>query len=652
MPRVTRTRTVGNEVPQQPAEGAETAPKLTDTVTKKLKKVMGIENISISKPILMGALQGEPRAQRLAELVLIYLGYVAGATELKEAGDRWGRSLWQEWRGIKGAEAIADWEMVHALAGIEVVQVSSGKDVKVPAGLIVDKIRTMVVAMSAGNYFFVVLSPSRIGEGRIEDFVSGKLQAGNNEKGQKRVIRIDEEVEEEEVRSRKEKRGRLEEDFRVVEEHPVLESFEEFEKFRKDMRRIKVQNAIEWSEFIGEEIFDQVSFIYRAQFKTEIEFDQLSKSDFLTRLEVCVNVYAPTAEQSVSGEPWLHEEPELVPKFAKEFMRYCQGIRGSKLEKVDRLLRAVEKTHRDWSEAMYRDIAMFRVEENGDLCLVRAIRKLQELGKEAMINKERKQVRVREENRGERMEGAGNGARGDYEYGGGRASNGARGIYEYGGGRTGNGGRGNYEYGGGRPGNGGRGNYEYGGGRAGNGGGGVEFGGGRGGNGGGRGVYNARGDYERGGDWHQDQQQRNVSERRDDQGQGGNNWVARGAGGGTAGGTSGYARNTFGSPDHRWQRRNDEEEVRNTGIACYNCGDPSHLSPKCPKPRMCGKCGSTKHLRLQCDGSGPQDMAKAEEKSEPAGGAGTAAKQYVPPVLGTKATARIAFQPQGAAPTK
>ncbi len=639
-----------NEGPQQPAEQV---PQLTEAMTRKLKRIMGVDNLSISPPITIGVGDGEAKSQRLAELVLVHLGFVAELSAQKEAADRWGEWLWKEWKGTQGTEAIAEWEMIHRLTGIEIIVVSSRNEVKVPASLIFDRAQTMVVAVSAGNYCFVVLSPSRRGEGNIDEFVRQKIQVKETDKRKKRVITLADEAEE--LETRNEKRGRVDENFRVVEEHPVLESFEEFEKFRKDMRRIKVKNVIEWSEFIGEDILDQVSFIYRAQYKTEIEYDQLSKTEFLTRLEVCVNVYAPTSEQTVGGEPWLHDEPELVPRFIKEFMRFCQKFKGSKLDKVDRLLRNVERTHRGWAEAMYRDIAMFRVEENGDLCLVRAIKKLQELG-EAETNKakaglQNDETKTEQGKTNERTHSS-NGGRGSYEYGGGRGSNGGRGSYENGGGRGGyeyGGGRGGYEYGGSR------GGYEYGGGR-----GDYEYGGSRGSNGsrssyeygGARGGYQGRGPSEgtRAGkvDWHPDQQQGHTwGKQRDEHNQGGHNWFPRGTGsntgGGTGGGASGDARHYAGAMVHRQQRRFDEEEVRT--YACYNCGDPNHISPNCPKPKMCAKCGSTKHLRWQCDGSGAGNIAKVEDKVEPAVGQGPV-KQYVP-TLGTKASTRVPFQPQG-----
>ena len=63
-------------------------------------------------------------------------------------------------------------------------------------------------------------------------------------------------------------------------------------------------------------------------------------------------------------------------------------------------------------------------------------------------------------------------------------------------------------------------------------------------------------------------------------------------------------------------------------FSCYNCGSPDHSFYQCTSPKRCVKCGSDKHLRSRCDGSGPGSGASGDnaevDQNQPPGGKGPA----------------------------
>lgn len=588
MRRGTRGATTAAAATLGPVGGggsAETPVRLADATMKKLRKRVGVENLIVSGAVpIRESEQQATRAIGLAKALLLHLGVVDKA-ELDTTSDRWGRAMYDRARELGGEEARVSWQTLSTWAQLAVVIVTATKDTIVPEGSVTDE-NSLFVGRGAGDNFFVGLHPRRDSDEAkveaIEDMISNwKEQQTPRKRQHQEVIIMDDEP--------KKKKHTQEEDtpdFEMAMDHPVLEEWNDFDEWKKSMRWVKAQRAMVWVEFVGESITDRFEMVYTALYGQEFAAAKLTKTVFIERAKEVRDAVLNEGTTANGFEPRLFQEPEAVPQFVKDYMKFLKSAEGTKMTKlgqVERLLRAIEEHHRDWHKVISADVKLFKTQQNAEACLVRVFGKLEDLG------------RAETERRAAANGRGGGGGRG----GGWHQRNNQ-----------------NWNQGG------------HGGGQATN--------WNQGGNGGGQATNQMEFKLGAGtsapGDNGMATQQTGVKLGAVEPATlfGNNQNIPRG-------GASAYQQGG-GSPGER--------KVK---FVCYNCNSPDHGAWACPEPKRCNKCGSTQHLAHKCDGSGPGRGTPGKTESitgaggQPAPGQAT---QYIPnqfipraPPLGQMATA-------------
>ena len=114
------------------------AVKLAETTLKQLKKVMGVQNISVSEGVVVREADSqEARAQGLAKILLLHLG-AGNEPELEETSQRWGEVILTRARSMND-DARMDWSTLSEWSQKTVVVVAATKETRVPADGVVDK---------------------------------------------------------------------------------------------------------------------------------------------------------------------------------------------------------------------------------------------------------------------------------------------------------------------------------------------------------------------------------------------------------------------------------------------------------------------------------------------------------------------------------
>ena len=583
--RGTRGATTAAATALGTVEGGRTAEapmRLAEATMKKLRKRVGVENLIVSEAVLIR--ESEPQATRatgLAKALLLHLG-VRDKMELDTTSERWGVAWYERAKELGGEDAKVSWQTISTWAQLTVVVVTSMRDTIVPEGDITDE-SSMFVGRGAGDNFFVGLHPRRgDDEARveaIEDMISNwREQQTPRKRQQQEVI-----IMEDEPKRKKQAQEEDVPDFEMARDHPVLEEWTDFDEWKKSMRWVKAQKAMVWVDFVGESITDRFEMVYTALYGQEFAATKLTKPVLIERAKEVRDAVLNEGTTANGFEPRLFQEPEAVPQFVKDYMKFLKAAEGTKMTKlaqVERLLRAIEEHHRDWHKVISADVKLFKTQQNAEACLVRVFGKLEDLGK---AETERR---------------AANSGRGG---GGGRGG----GWHQ----RHGQ----NWDQGG------------HGGGQAtnwnqGGNGGGQATNWNQGGNGGGQATNQM--DLKSGagtpvlGDKGETTQQAGVKLGAVEPATlfGNNQYIPRG-----------------GTPPHSQGSGTPEKRVK---FACYNCNSPEHGVNTCPEPKRCNKCGSTRHLQARCDGSGPgRGPPMEQEPMAGAGGGRTApgqATQYVP----------------------
>jgi hypothetical protein len=663
-------------------------PKLAEAVKKKLKTATQVENISLSAGVQVQGVSEEAKAVSLAKLTLLYYGYGEEETELDEASAYWGLGMWELWQS---KNATVDWNMVTTLCKLTVVVVSSAKEARYPAGATADPAKAMFVAKGANDFYFVALHPSRRQRGGADAFVEATLRKWEEEK-QKRIGPIvtlqgsdeeeghtvnagkrkkdDRNEKQQDVAGKKQKEAEPEDDennFEVMEVHPVLESWGQFDVFKQRMRAITTRKKqIVWTEFISEEIKDSYDMVHKLFYDEEFAETKLTKTEFLRRSEEIANFEKNGISAKDRGEPRLFEDPEEVAEFAKDYKAYLKREGGllSDTEKCEKLLRAIDDKHREWTIDIRKSCKLFQGEGLAARRLILIFQRLESLAEAAIVAKKGNIVvdktQVKNVERGvdtgpQNERGLGRGRNGNYERRGysqqegyqnhyqpmwqGMSNSGFHGLQPQSVFQT--------PFAGGAPQQQpfpvvpmnyatGAGPYHTAG---------VTYPAGGMTHPGGGMTWPTGMGYPAGGVTFQNEEH-GGTHRNNSQGVPG---LPPGGGRGAGGGLP--RRQPYGG-----QQQHPYGGDLGSKYKCFNCDEHGHLSTQCTKPKRCKICGSTNHLSYTCDGSGPKRNATPQEviKESPQEEAkGTQQQQqYVPATLGGRAGNKVSFnQPHSAGTT-
>jgi hypothetical protein len=655
--------------------GGGVKPKLAEAVKKKLKTAIQVENLTLSEGVQLQGLSEEADATSLAKMMLLHHGFGEDEGDLHEASEYWGLALWEIWRQ-RGKDVTADWMMLATLCKVTIVIISSAKEVRYPTGATATADTALFVARGANDFYFVTLHPARKPKGRAEEFVTSTLQRWETErkpKGSEVVTLMGSDDDDTMMTKKKrsdskegkrigaEKRSREsdseeeENNFKVMKAHPVLNTWGQFETFRLGMRTIAtLKKQIGWTDFIGEEIIEDFELVYNFLYSESFEATRVSKAEFLKRVEEICNFQKNILSAKERGEPRLHEDPEGVADFSKEYKAYlkreCVELSGG--EKCEKLLRAIDDKHRQWAAEIRKKCKLFQGEDMAAKRLIMIFERLEELAEAELVGKKGKDTVDKNQGRqGDR--GAEQGSQQDRGFGRARSQNferrglgqdhGYQQQYQpmwQGGNNAGfigmqqqNGYQPTFIGGvaqqqqfaagpmyaqGATP-------MPYPAGGMGYTAGGMAMGGGMqypvGG------MTTGEGAFPPGGIGGQQQGQQGY---RGNQQWGQGQQLPPGGGRGMGGGLP--RRHGQGGQGGRY--------------SCFNCGEEGHLSTQCTQPKRCKDCGSTTHLSWACDGSGPKGKTAAQqddiEKSKEEQKAGDQ-PQYVPKPLGGRAGNKVLF---------
>jgi hypothetical protein len=389
-----RSATTAAAVGNGGGEGtAETPIKLAEATMKKLRKSVGVENLIVSEAVPIR--ESDPQATRatgIARALLLHLG-VRDEQELDKTSKRWGSAIHDRAKELGGEETKVSWQSISEWTQMTVIVVSSVKEIRIPENGIADR-NSLFVGRGAGDNFFVGLHPRRDSDEVTVEAIEDKIRIwreGQNprKRGQEMIVMTEEETESNQ-RTRldpKRSRGISEEeepDFEMARDHPVLEEWNGFDEWKKQMRWVRATKALVWNEFVGEAITDRFEMVYTALYGHEFSTTRLLKAVFVDRVREVRDTVLNESTSTNGFEPRLFQEPEAVPQFIKDYMTFLKSAEGkkmSKLEQVERLLRAIEEHHRDWHKVISADVKLFKTQQNAEACLVRVFGKLEDLGK-------------------------------------------------------------------------------------------------------------------------------------------------------------------------------------------------------------------------------------------------------------------------------
>jgi hypothetical protein len=674
-------------------------PKLAEAVRKKLQAATQVVNVSVSEGIQIHGASEEEKAIPLARAVMVHYGFGENEEDLRAASELFGLALWELWREkTHGRIAKANWEMVSDLCRLVIVQISSAKEVRYPAEAVARVENAMFVAKGADDYIFVTLHPSRRPTGSAEEFVSKTLQqwtderrgrsekvvvlTGSDDDGMPVMAKRKKDAGDEGDRTTKRGGGFEidgENDFVVTEAHPILDAVGQFDPFKGQMRSVVAKKPIGWSAFVGDDIRASFDMTYKMLYGQEFEEAKMTKSEFLRRAEEVCDFERKTVSAKDKGEPRLYEDPEGVPEFTKEYRAYlkrdCGHLTGT--EKCERLLRAIDERHREWTINIRTNCSILQGEALAERRLVMIFQRLETLAeselatKKANYNMDKTGVRQLERafDQGHHQDRGYSGRKGQHfdRRGGGQeqiTNQSYQPIWQ--------GGR-NTSYQGTQPqqgyfqnpfaGNvtqhqaysGGPmaypvGNMAY------------PVSGGM--------TYPmtnmpypvsgmpgpANGMMEQ-------QQLQGARAIHPHQGGGAQNPMGNLQQVGVPGEPYG-SQPAPGLPRRNTYRGQQQTPARQptdlSQITCYNCGAMGHYASQCAGPRLCRNCGSAEHMSMNCDGSGPKlkPIALKTEGERPGTNGTTMAtqQQYVPTQLGKTVSSRVSFstsnQPRTAQPNQ